>query len=148
MGYNTYVSGEIQIMPPITYRELQAMGLQRMDAGYADPNLYYLLQDRNYADVAVRVELQTRDTDEGVLTAVAGVAIVPAWEDEYKAYTIEEDLRAIVNAMNKVSPGVTRTFHGRLDGEGEENTDMWRLKVVNGDVKIFHAKIVWDEEAS
>jgi hypothetical protein len=31
---------------------------------------------------------------------------------------------------------------------GEENTDMWRLKIVNGEVKIFHAQIVWDEAAS
>ena len=148
MGYNTRVTGEIQIMPPITYREMQVMGLKKTDIPYANANLYYLLRDRNYADVAVRVELQQRDTDEGVLTAVAGVAIVPAWEDEFKAYTIEEDLRAIVTALNKVSPGVARTFHGRLDGEGEENTDMWRLKVVNGEVKIFHATIVWDEESA
>jgi hypothetical protein len=118
MGYNTRVSGEIQITPPITYREMQAMGLQKADLSYADKNLYYLLRERNYADVAVRVELQMRDTDEGVLTAVAGIAIVPAWEDEFKAYTIEEDLRALVNALAKASPGIVRTFHGRLDGEG------------------------------
>ncbi len=149
MGYVTHVSGEITIQPPITYRELQALGLEQINDNYASKDLYYRKKGERYSygDVAVRVAMQAKPTEEGLLTVVAGVAIVPAWEDAYKAYSIEEDVHFIATTLAKISPDVERTYEGRLDGEGEDNDDIWRLKIVNGQAKTFKAQIVWDAES-
>jgi hypothetical protein len=54
------------------------------------------------------------------------VALVPTWEDSYKAYNLVEHVQEAIDAFPD------HTFTGRLDCEGDENTDLWRVVVRDG----------------
>lgn len=125
MGYNTSVSGEIRIEPPLSWREFK-------DSPFAG-------RDK---DVTLHVEAETVDTEDGPLMRKTAVALVPTWEDSYKAYYLVEHVQEAIDAFPD------RTFTGRLECEGEENADLWRVVVRDGRAVKVTPRIVWpDEEA-
>lgn len=121
MGYYTRVSGEIQIDPPITWGELTGSP--------------FLEDSSEWRQVRLAVDIERIETDEGTLTKRSASRIVPSGEDSYKCYEIEDHLRTLVKEF-----GNGRDFTGRLDGEGEENGDMWRMRV-DGDLKVEMIKV-------
>lgn len=123
MGYNTSVSGEIRIEPPLTWREFK-------DSPFAGHD----------KDVTLHVEAETADTDSGPLMRKTAVALVPTWEDSYRAYHLVEHVQEAIDSF----PG--HTFTGRLECEGEENTDIWRVIVRDGRAVKVEPRIVWPDE--
>jgi hypothetical protein len=125
MGYNTSVTGEIDIEPPLTWAEFK-------NSPFADGD---------ELDVKLRIETETVDTDDGPLMRKTASALIPSWEDSYKAYHLAEHVQRAID----VFPG--HTFTGRLDCEGEENTDLWRVIIRDGRAKEIRPQIVWPDEA-
>lgn len=123
MGYNTSVDGEIRIEPPLTWREFKDSEFTGHDK-----------------DVTFRVEEETVTTDDGPLIRKTAVALVPTWEDAYKAYNLVEHVQQAIDAF----PG--HTFTGRLECEGEENTDIWRVVIRDGRAVRVKPRIVWPDE--
>ncbi|MFK0062661.1 DUF6205 family protein [Streptomyces werraensis] len=123
MGYNTSVTGEIRIEPPLSWREFK-------DSPFTGQDM----------DVKLRIDAETVDTDDGPLMRKTASAIVPAWEDSYKAYKLIEHVQQVIDAF----PG--HTFTGRLECEGEENTDIWRVIVRDGRALRIEPRIVWPDE--
>jgi hypothetical protein len=126
MGYYSRVSGSIRINPPLTWAECKATGL----LVEANKNVD--------SDVRLEIETETRDTEDGVVTTHRGVALIPAWEDEAKYYRLDDSLsRAVALA------GGNHTFTGHLVREGEEQGDVERYSIVDGQVVTEKARMTW-----
>lgn len=133
MGYNTSVSGEITITPPLTWNEIKASPFEPVGRGQ------YCAID---IDLVLRIEETSVDTDEGTLVRRTGTALVMRQIDEYRARNLVEQVQQCIDLF----PG--HTFTGRLDCEGEENADMWRVVIRDGRAVRVEPRIVWpDEEA-
>ncbi|GAA2107615.1 DUF6205 family protein [Streptomyces synnematoformans] len=128
MGYYTRVAGEIAITPPLTWREI----------GGSDYDPYR--PDKPDSDVKLRTETDTITTDEGRLEREWAPALVPAWDDSFKAYALLEHVQAAINAF----PG--HTFTGRFDCEGEDADDLGRVVVRDGRAVKVVPRIVWPDE--
>lgn len=61
-------------------------------------------------------------------------------EEGFKAYYVEDDLKEIVTNLPD------RTFTGRLEIYGEDDGDVWGLRVKNGVVEQLEPKLVWPED--
>jgi hypothetical protein len=129
MSYNTRVTGEIAITPPIAWGAIK--------------DSPFLFGDDRWPgrDVGLRIVEETVDTDEGTLIRRHAVAVVPAREDGYKAYSIVEHLQELVNQF-----GAEHTFTGMLEGEGEDSGDLWRLTVRHRNAVKVVPQIVWPDE--
>lgn len=128
MGYYTHVRGEISIEPPLKWGEM---------AG--SPFLFAMADGEK--DVRIRVEETEVETEDGVLTRKMGVAIVPWSEDSYKARNVDGDLEELI-ALH----GEGRQFPGQLEGEGERNGDMWKMRVsADHRVQQIKAQTVWPD---
>lgn len=129
MGYYTSVDGEIRIQPPLTWAEIK-------DSPFlpGSPN------DKTEYDVRLRADEETIDTDEGQLVRKTCSVLLPRWDDSFKAYHLVEHVQAVIDAF----PG--RTFTGRLDCEGEETGDLWRVVVRDGRALKVEPRIVWPDE--
>lgn len=132
MSYYTYVEGEFAIVPPLTWDEIRRSPFER-----ASQPAY--LADG--IDLLLRVEEAPVETDEGTLVRRAGVALVMREIDEYR----EENLADQVQRVIDMFPG--HTFIGRLDGEGQYNSDMWRIIIRQGRAMKVKAQIVWPDGA-
>jgi hypothetical protein len=129
MGYNTSVIGRIGIEPPLTWAEIQA-----------SPFKPSLMDDADL-DVCLDIAEEKVDTDEGELIRRTAGGLLPRWEDEYRAYHLVEHVQKAVDSF----PG--HTFTGRLECEGEENTDMWRVVIRDGRAVRVEPRIVWPDES-
>jgi hypothetical protein len=121
MGYRSRAKGEIQVTPPISWKLLAGSKFNQSDA---DSSLVFC----NYGDY------------DAVTT------IKPRWDDEFKAYWIEDELKEIVRLWGK-----DRQFSGYIEiqgeGDGIGDIDIWRLCVKNGQVTIITPELVWPEES-
>jgi hypothetical protein len=130
MGYVTHVTGEFAIEPPLTWPEIKNSKWAPDNAKNSyDPSL------------TLRVDEQTVDTDDGPLLHRTATALVMREIDEYRAYGLLEEVQAAVDSF----PG--HTFTGRLECEGEENTDLWRVIIRGGRAVRIEPRIVWPDEA-
>jgi hypothetical protein len=136
MSYATNFSGEIEIVPPLTYGEIK-------DSPHYLPNWQ---RDRRPGDLVFRTEIEDIETDEGVLQTVRAVAIVGA--EGSRGGTAEAELAGIVSAFMHVRGGGVRDWVGRLDASGEDPGDLWRLKVVDGYARKFEPEFVWPKESN
>jgi hypothetical protein len=127
MGYVTRFNGELAIGPPLTWAEIR-------ESPFAPGRA-----EDERLDVKIRVEEQTVDTDEGQMIRCSGVAIIPTYEDEMRGYDIVEHVQRFLDTY----PG--RTLTGRLDCEGEEAGDLWRLEVHDGRAVKVTPRIVWPD---
>lgn len=132
MGYNTRFTGEITINPPLAWADIKdspfmpANARRRGDQG---------------RDLMFRIETDERETPEGVLSVRCAVALVSTWEDDARGYSIVAHLQEVVDAYP------TRGYHGRIDAEGEEAPDSWRLKVVDRKATRFEPIVTWPPES-
>lgn len=131
MGYATRVDGEFEITPPLTWQEFK-------DSRFAPHNI----ESSYEPSLVLRVDEDSVDTEEGTLLRRTATALVMREIDEYRAYSLLDEVQEAVDAF----PG--RTWTGRLDCEGEENTDLWRVYVRDGKAVKVEPRIVWPEDAS
>ncbi|WP_432147908.1 DUF6205 family protein [Streptomyces sp. bgisy029] len=131
MGYRTNVTGEFAIEPPLSWNEIKTSPFEPVGR-------------RQYAaidiDLVLRVEETSVDTEEGTLVRRTGTALVMREIDEYR----EHGLVGQVQRCLDLFPG--HRFIGRLDCEGEENTDLWRVVVREGRALRVEPRIVWPED--
>lgn len=141
MSYETRMNGKIEIRPPIPWKYVrESMFLPENARGNADvPNRK--LRQAWMRDIMFEIEQRTVETDDGTLTWKNAVALVPTHVNSNWAGKIAEHLQEVVDAFPE------HVFYGRIDGEGEENNDMWRLKVIGRKVTKFVPTLVWDEES-
>lgn len=130
MGYYTTVDGEITITPPLTWTELKDSPFNPESEAH-DPRL----------DVKLRIDEEQVDTEEGPLLRRTAGALVPAWEGRAKYYSLVEHTQKLMDAL----PG--RTFSGRLECEGEEPGDLWRIVIRDGRAVKVEPQIVWPDDA-
>ena len=66
--------------------------------------------------------------------------LVPAYDHQYKAYHLIDHVQDAIASF----PG--HSFNGRLDCEGEDAGDLWRVVVRDGQVARVEPRIVWPDE--
>lgn len=126
MGYYSRFFGEIKFNPPLTHAEVQDR-----------------LVLPNFSVLEIEVRETKKDTDEGVLISQTSDRIQVSYDDQAKAYTIVDDLRLLVNSIQKSRP---RTYSGEILIEGEESGDIWRLRVgMQGIIIEEHAILQWPD---
>lgn len=128
MGYTTYVRGELTVSPPLTWDE------------FKDSPFYAASRGDAQRDLMLRVDAEEVDSPDGALIRRTASALVMAWEDEYRAYDLLKHVEEAVTSW----PG--HTWSGRLECEGEENTDMWRVVIRDGHAVRIEPRIVWPDE--
>lgn len=119
MGYNTRVTGEMRIDPPLTAAEIRE---------------WEAVPDR---DVKLSIQEETIIVDEGELTKRTAAALVPAWGEPFKAYGIVDHVQAFLTMF-----GGERLF-GYFECSGEDDEDLWRLHVIDGKATKIEPQIVW-----
>jgi hypothetical protein len=125
VGNYTTVSGEIRIEPPLKWAEFK-------------DSPFYAADKRR--DVRLLVDEETVDTDEGQMIRKTAVALEGSWEGGYKAYHLLDHVQEAIAAF----PG--HAFTGRLECEGEDATDVWRVVVRDGVAVKVEPRIVWPDE--
>ncbi|MFJ9037420.1 DUF6205 family protein [Streptomyces sp. NPDC102406] len=129
MGYTTRVTGEFAIEPPLAWSEFK-------DSPFSP--LPPVGDDR--IELVLRVDEETVETNDGPLLRRTASALVMSEIDEYRAHGLLDIVQRAVDSF----PG--HTFTGRLDCEGEENTDLWRVVVRDGRAIRVEPRIVWPDE--
>ncbi|MFK0179013.1 DUF6205 family protein [Streptomyces xanthochromogenes] len=127
MGYYTTVDGAIRIEPPLKWAEFK-------------DSPFYETETSGKRDVRLKVDEEIVDTDEGQMIRKTASALEGSWEGGYKAYHLLEHVQEVIEAF----PG--HTFTGRLDCEGEEAADVWRVVVRDGVAVKVEPRIVWPDE--
>lgn len=125
MGYTTRVTGEFQITPPLKWPEIK--------------DTPYISDDWRDSDLVLRVDDQLIDTDDGPLIRRTASVLAMRHIDEYRANGLLETVQKAIDAF----PG--HTFTGRLECEGEENTDIWRVVIRDGRAVKVEPRIVWPD---
>lgn len=129
MGYTTHVTGEFAINPPLTYSEFK-------DSKFAPDNV-----ENSYTpSLILRVHEQMVEKDDGVFLRRTATALVMREIDEYRERGLVDEVQSAIDAF----PG--HTFTGRLDCEGDENTDIWRVIIRDGRAVKVTPRIVWPDE--
>lgn len=128
MGYVTHVTGEFSISPPLTWTEIK-------DTAYAPGATVVELPD-----LELRIDEVSAETGEGTLIRRSAAALVMRKIDEYRERNLVEQVQDAVDSF----PG--HRWSGRLDCEGEENTDMWRVVIRDGKAQRVEPRIVWPDE--
>ncbi|MEU9014307.1 DUF6205 family protein [Streptomyces sp. NPDC048479] len=129
MSYITHVTGEFAITPPLTWTEFK-------DSEFAPDTIVNSYDP----DLILRVAETSVDTDDGPLLRRTATALVMREIDEYRAHNLLDQVQKALDAF----PG--HTWTGRLDCEGQENTDMWRVVVRDGRAVKVEPRIVWPDE--
>ena len=129
MSYYTSMAGRIEIEPPLSWSEIKDSKHTPDQEGRWPA----------YPDLVFEIEREVRDTDEGTLSIVRAVAIVPG-DYETRGGAAEAELGALL-----AQHGTRHVFTGRIDGMGEDNEDMWRLKPIGTTAVKFKPKFVWPE---
>lgn len=127
MGYITNVYGELISSPPLTWSEFK-------DSPFYAPNG----KDRDVKLVVSEVRVETED---GSLVRRTATGLATANEDEGRARHLIEHVQEAVDAF----PG--HTWSGRLECEGEENTDMWRVVIRDGRAVRIEPTITWPSDS-
>lgn len=126
MSYVTCATGEFRITPPLTWREMK--------------DSPFLPNGTSSRDLVLRVDEETVDGDDGVLIRRTASALVMREIDEYRAYDLLDHVQQAVAAF----PG--HEWSGRLECEGEDNSDMWRVVIRNGRAVKVQPRIIWPDE--
>jgi hypothetical protein len=129
MGYTTHVTGEFAIEPPLTWNEFK-------DSPFSP----YAPAGDDRLELVLRVNEEVVQTDDGPLMKRTAVALAMVDIDEYRAHGLMDVVQKAVDSF----PG--HTFTGRLECEGEENTDIWRVVVRDGRAVKVTPRIVWPDE--
>jgi hypothetical protein len=128
MGYITHVTGEFAIEPPLAWPEFKGSEFAPHNITCSNP------------DLILRVHETTVDTPDGPLLHRTATALVMREIDEYRAYNLLNQVQKAVDAF----PG--HTFTGRLNCEGQESDDLWRVVIRDGRAVKVKPRIVWPDE--
>lgn len=129
MGYSTYVTGEFKISPPLRWSEMKGSPFLP-DAG------------RDGSVLALRLDEATRHSPDGLILKRTAAALGMRDDDEYRqAHQLVDEVQRAVDAF----PG--HTWSGRLDCEGEDNADMWRVVILAGRATRIDPQIIWPDGA-
>jgi len=131
MSYEITLTGEIQIEPPLSWRDVQGSVFLEINAQHS----------KTGRQLRFVIEETQVETNEGTLIRKEAVALVPTFSNYGSPETMQKHLQELVNAFPE------RIYTGRIDAEGEVNGDMWRLKVVNEVARVFRPEIVWEKES-
>ena len=131
MSYETVLTGEIEITPPISWKDAQG-------SVFLEENAQQIKTGRQLRFVIEETQVET---NEGTLIRKEAVALRSTFSNYGDPDTMKKHLQELVDAFPE------RVFSGRIDAEGEQNDDMWRLKVVNGVARIFRPLITWEKES-
>ncbi|MEV5911081.1 DUF6205 family protein [Streptomyces chartreusis] len=129
MGYTTHVTGEFAIEPPLTWPEIK-------DSPFAPQNV----KTRSEPALILRVDEETADTADGPLLRRTASALVMRQIDEYRAHGLLDEVQTAVDAF------AGHEWSGRLDCEGEESADLWRVIVRGGKAVRIDPQIVWPDD--
>lgn len=129
MSYTTHVTGEFTIEPPLTWNEIKDSPFSPFPPA-GDDRL----------ELVLRVDEESVQTDEGPLCRRTASALVMVDIDEYRAHNLIDVVQRAIDAF----PG--HTFAGRLDCEGEEAGDLWRVVIRDGRAVKVTPRIVWPDE--
>ncbi len=128
MGYVTHFYGEFAIEPPLNWAQVR-------DSHFSPDHF-----EEHRFDVKLRVEEEAVDTDEGQMIRRTGVALEPAYEEDMRGYDIVEHVQRFLDTY-----GPEHTLSGRLDCEGEETGDLWRLEIHDGRAVKVTPRIIWPD---
>jgi hypothetical protein len=137
MSGDARITGQINIVPPVTWGELH-------DKPHLDERGLGL--DGHFPDVTVKLDTISEVTAEGEFLRRSGVAIIPTGF-ETNGYTLLDEVRRIVAEFATAPDGTARTFAGFLHvvwGRGEE---VYRLTVRDGVPVQVNPRIVWPDGA-
>lgn len=129
MSYTTHVTGEFAIEPPLTWPEFR-------DSEFAPHNA----KSSWDPDLILRVNEENVDTADGPLLRRTATALVMREISEYNSRNLMATVQKAIDAF----PG--HDWSGRLECEGEENTDMWRVVIRDGRAVKVEPRIVWPDE--
>lgn len=127
MGYNTRFDGEISFHPPIPWSEVEGTPF---DSTQRPPR-----------EVQFNTVDEKKTEDGWEMTRRLAVGIVATYASDTKSYSIVEHLQEL---LDRWAEG--RTFYGRIDAEGGDTGDMWRLCVRNGRAVKVTPVITWPDE--
>ncbi|MFH9248191.1 DUF6205 family protein [Streptomyces lydicus] len=131
MGYTTRVTGEFTITPPLTWNEIKG-----------SPFSPYPPAGDDRIELVLRVDEKTIETEDGPLHRRTASALVMSEIDEYRAHGLLEVVQRAVDSF----PG--HQWSGRLDCEGEETADLWRVVIRDGRAVKVTPRIVWPEDGA
>jgi hypothetical protein len=126
MSYTTHVRGEFVITPPLAWPQFK-------DSPFASG-------DWRASDLVLRVDEESVDTDDGQLLRRTAGVLAMREIDEYNSRNLLAEVQKAVDAF----PG--HTFTGRLECEGEEAGDLWRVVIRNRRAVKVEPRIVWPED--
>jgi hypothetical protein len=129
MSYTTRVEGQFAITPALTWPEFK-------DSKFAPDNI----KDSWDPSLVLHIVEEPVDTPEGPLLKRTAVALVMREIDEYNARDLLKEVQQAVDAF----PG--HEWSGRLECEGAENTDMWRVVIRDGRALKVEPVITWPED--
>jgi len=129
MSYTTHVRGEFAITPALAWPEFK-------DSEFAPHNI----TESYDPDLILRVAEESVDTDDGPLLRRTATGLVMREIDEYNSRNLLAQVQKAVDSF----PG--HIFTGRLECEGEENTDLWRVVIRDGRAVEVKPQIVWPED--
>lgn len=136
MGYETNLTGEIEITPHIPWKYVR-------ESVFLPENAVKGVR-LNQRDVMFRIAEHIEDTDDGTLIWKSAVALVPTHRNY--AGSITKHVQEVVDAFPEYD-----FSEGRIDAEGEGDgsgePDVWRLKVVDRVATEFRPKLIWPEES-
>lgn len=130
MGYYARYTGRIDIDPPLPWKVFKD-----------SPS-----SPAGHSDVRLVIEEEWIETDEGVMTKRRAVAIVPASEEPFKGYRMEEDIQDIVGLARSAASNDYVVFTGHIEALGEDGAQ-WRIKVIDGHARRFEPTVVWPAES-
>lgn len=129
MSYTTRVTGGFAITPPLAWPEFK-------DSEFAPHNI----KTSYDPSLALHVDEDTVNTDEGPLLRRTATALVMREIDEYRERGLVDEVQRAIDSF----PG--HTFTGHLECEGEENTDIWRVVIRDGHAVKVQPRIVWPDD--
>jgi hypothetical protein len=129
MGYTTHVTGEFTIEPPLTWYEIKDSPFSPFPPAGDDR-----------IELVLRVDEEVVETGDGPLMRRTAAALVMSEIDEYRAHGLLEVVQRAVDSFP------SHTFTGRLDCEGAESADIWRVVIRDGRAVKVKPRIVWPDE--
>lgn len=129
MSYTTRIDGQIDINPPLPWKQIKD-----------SPLLPANNKQAGYSDCLFHVVEEAVDTDDGELMRRSADALVPNYYiDDTSGRTLIAEIQSVVDA----NPG--HEFTGMFECDGERPDDLWRAVVRDGRAVKFDAQIFWPE---
>jgi hypothetical protein len=135
MGYRTRVEGEFSVSPPLSWKEIRESPFRNYGPGNAGRS--YKATD---IDLLLEVNEEETETEEGVMIVRTASRFTMPHYDDYRAHNLLEQVQRIVDMFGE------HKFSGRLECEGEDNTDIWRVKIHSGIATKVKPEILWPGE--